>query len=302
MSGPSARIGPPTPIVPSREARVEAFRFLVLGEFRVEPRGGGKPVRLPASAATVLAYLLCAGRSVPWGVAAGTLWSGLPDAQARRCLSTALWRLRTALGDDGGECIVHRGGEVGIDLGAHRLDLAEFLDLTDASVREPFHALSFDDAARAERGTRLYRGDLLAGWDAPWIDLPRENARRRYHQVLETLARFHAYYGMYERALEAALRLLDEDPLREDVHRHVMRIHLEAGHRTLALRQFERCREALRSELGAEPEEETRRLAADARSSPPSPGPREREGGRLEDAVERLERCIDRLERLLSRR
>ncbi|NOY45065.1 MAG: hypothetical protein GXP50_06410 [Deltaproteobacteria bacterium] len=274
------------------------LRFFVLGELRVERVPGGQAVSLPTSAAAVLAYLLCAGRRVPRDTLAGTLWAGLPDARARRCLSTALWRLSGALG--GGECLVANRAEVAIDLHGHWFDLAEFLRLTEPTATQPFHSLSFDQATWAEAGLALHTGDLLAGWDAPWVDLERESVRRRRHATLEALTRFYAYYGMYERALAAALRLLDEDPLREDVHRHVMQIHLEAGRRGLALRQFERCRAALRDQLDATPDPETLRLAEQARLLAPSRPPVGSPDPRLASALDRLERCIDRLERLLK--
>ncbi len=274
------------------------LRFFVLGELRVNRAPGGQPVPLPASAAAVLAYLLCVRRTVPRDTLAGTLWAKLPDVRARRCLSTALWRLNQALGT--GACLVASRAEVGVDLDGHWLDLAEFLRLTGPVVAHPFHAVSFEQGTRAEAGLALYTGDLLAGWDAPWVDLERESARRRRHGTLETLTRFYAYYGMCERALAAALRLLDEDPLREDVHRHVMRIHLEAGRRGLAFLQFERCRDALHEQLDATPDHETLRLAEQARLPDPAHPPAGPDDSRLAATVDRLERCVDRLERLLK--
>ncbi|MDH5558371.1 MAG: tetratricopeptide repeat protein, partial [Alphaproteobacteria bacterium] len=49
----------------------------------------------------------------------------------------------------------------------------------------------------------------------------------------------------------------------------VMRIHLQQGERALALKQFEACREILMRELGVEPDEETARLAEEARKQAP---------------------------------
>jgi DNA-binding SARP family transcriptional activator len=51
--------------------------------------------------------------------------------------------------------------------------------------------------------------------------------------------------------------ILDEDPLREEIHRELMVLYWESGQRSLGLRQFEICRTALSEELGAPPMAET---------------------------------------------
>ena len=63
-------------------------------------------------------------------------------------------------------------------------------------------------------------------------------------------------------ALRCGQQILTLDPLREDVHRELIRLHLRRGHRALALHQYEQCRAVLDDELGVEPMEETRALCA----------------------------------------
>ncbi len=53
------------------------------------------------------------------------------------------------------------------------------------------------------------------------------------------------------------MRLLALDPLREDVHRLLMRLHARAGRRNAALRQYRACADALGRDLGVAPEDET---------------------------------------------
>jgi len=55
-------------------------------------------------------------------------------------------------------------------------------------------------------------------------------------------------------------RALEEDELREDIHRRIMRAYVEAGRRSDALAQYRHCREILIQELGVEPSQETQRL------------------------------------------
>jgi DNA-binding SARP family transcriptional activator len=52
------------------------------------------------------------------------------------------------------------------------------------------------------------------------------------------------------------------DPLREDTHRALMRLHSAQGQRALAMRQYEVCRDLLAGELGIVPLEETQTLYA----------------------------------------
>jgi DNA-binding SARP family transcriptional activator len=67
--------------------------------------------------------------------------------------------------------------------------------------------------------------------------------------------------------------LLADDPLQEQHHRDAMRLLAATGRREAALAQFERCRTALRAELGLAPMAETDALAAALRG-PASATPR----------------------------
>jgi len=63
--------------------------------------------------------------------------------------------------------------------------------------------------------------------------------------------------GDTERCVEMAARLLALEPLRESAYRIMMRAYAAQGRQTLALKQFETCRDILKRELGVEPEPET---------------------------------------------
>ncbi|MER9504754.1 bacterial transcriptional activator domain-containing protein [Mesorhizobium sp. M0579] len=63
----------------------------------------------------------------------------------------------------------------------------------------------------------------------------------------------------------SATRLLAMEPLREDIHRAVMRAYVAQGRVNLALKQYEHCRDALQRELKLQPEPETRHLHEEVR-------------------------------------
>ncbi|MES0070139.1 bacterial transcriptional activator domain-containing protein [Mesorhizobium sp. M0074] len=66
--------------------------------------------------------------------------------------------------------------------------------------------------------------------------------------------------------VRVATRLLAMEPLREDIHRTLMRAYVAQGRVNLALKQYESCRDALRRQLDLRPESETRKLYEDLRA------------------------------------
>src|SRR3546814_5636096 len=77
-------------------------------------------------------------------------------------------------------------------------------------------------------------------------------ARARYREQVEAiLARLLALQeqaGAQESAIRTARRILALDPLREDMHRWLMRAFAASGQRTSALAAYDACRSLLREE------------------------------------------------------
>ena len=78
-----------------------------------------------------------------------------------------------------------------------------------------------------------------------------------YCDALAGLMAAREALGEHEAALAVALRLLEQDPLREDAHRAAMRAYCRLGQRHAALAQYGRCQQMLQAELGVEPMAET---------------------------------------------
>jgi DNA-binding SARP family transcriptional activator len=74
--------------------------------------------------------------------------------------------------------------------------------------------------------------------------------------------RYYRHQRAYEESLARGQQILQLDPLREEIHRAVMRLYEESGQRALAVRQYEACRKILVTELGVPPMEETQVLYA----------------------------------------
>lgn len=106
-----------------------------------------------------------------------------------------------------------------------------------------------------------YRGELLPeDRYEDWVAARRETLSGLHLRVLLHLAGLLEERGQTEAAAERLSQALAVDPTQEEVQRRLMRLHATSGNRSQALRQYQACCEALRRELDAEPEEETRQL------------------------------------------
>jgi DNA-binding SARP family transcriptional activator len=91
--------------------------------------------------------------------------------------------------------------------------------------------------------------------------LPREELRMAYVDLLDRWSGVLAAAGRDSDCVEVGRLVLRQDPCREDVHRLIMRCQARFGRTSEALRQYERCRRALRETLGLEPSAPTQALA-----------------------------------------
>ncbi len=145
------------------------------------------------------------------------------------------------------------------------VDVHEFRALvTGKSIKTPAPEKRVQALTAA---VHLYQGDFLsgfylrdsAGFDE-WQFMEQEALRREYASALRQLVMLLEDRGDLETAIKFGQRWLAVDPLEEVVHRQLIRMYTAAGNRTIALRQYERCREILSKELGEDPEEETEEL------------------------------------------
>lgn len=214
-------------------------RLSLLGGFGVWTKSGAPELAHPTQ--RLLAFLALNDRPVGRLTLAGTLWPDSSEERATACLRSALWRLRRL----GLDLIVSQGSdlrlvtEVDVDItqlvtAAHRLEAGEVLDDLDG-LAEGFEQ------------------DLLPHWYDDWLVVWRERWRHLRLQALESLAPVLAAGGVYSRAVEAALAAVEAEPLRESAHRALMKVHLQQGNQSEALRQYDTYRRLLHVELGMEP-------------------------------------------------
>lgn len=228
----------------------------------------GKPLdRLPSrKVRDLLAYLLL-NRRTPRAreQMAALFWPELDGDKARHCLNTALWRLRGALNplEDRDHPYLRVDAQtIGFNTAStFRLDVAEFE--SRCTLAEQLGSEGQDQQmALYQQAVDLYGGDLLTDCYEDWCLVERERLQCLYLKALGQLLAHHMRRREHEAAIACAQRILTCDPLREKVHRDLIRLYLEQNQPAAALRQYHACAEMVRRELGADVTPETRTLLA----------------------------------------
>lgn len=184
-------------------------------------------------------------------------WEDSSTAQARTNLRKTLSRLRQTLPETLRPGL--RADVQGIMLapGVLATDVERFEQCALAHTPETL-----------EEAVALYRGDFLQGMAdcgplfEDWVRGQRQRLEEQLLQVLQRLLDHYMVTGAIDRAVQTALRLLARDPLQEDIHRQLIRLYLYQERLGAALAQYQRCRDVLAAELGAQPAPETEQLRA----------------------------------------
>lgn len=241
------------------------LRISLLGEVQVTHSRAAE-IRLTPILEGLLAYLLLyRQRCHPRERLIDLFWGEHDQDQARGCLSTALWRLRCLLEPTrrtrGAYLVTTAAGHVGFNCESNYwLDVAAFEQPLGQILSRSNPALESRDVPELEQALQFYTGDLLAGFYDDWVLRERERLRALHLHGLARLMQYHGCQHNYEKSLVYGQQILDCDPLREEIHRDMMRLYLTSGQRALAARQYELCAQVLSAELGIPPMEETQRL------------------------------------------
>jgi DNA-binding SARP family transcriptional activator len=231
--------------------RMTSLRLSFLGDPSISLNG--EAIRLkPRKTLALLAYLCLTGQRHSRDALAELLFPRLGRERARAGVRQCLSVLRRSLGVD----VIRSDGEtVWFDAG----------EGVWSDVREAMERATTLEAL--ERMEKLFRGDFLSGFflrDAPgfdsWQRSLEESFRSDHVAILKKLAEIHLGVKELGAAIETARRWSALDSTDEGAHRALMQAYALAGQRAEALREYERCRKILESEVGAAPDAETERL------------------------------------------
>ncbi|MFI6494371.1 BTAD domain-containing putative transcriptional regulator [Streptomyces sp. NPDC050564] len=185
------------------------------------------------------------------------LWPDLDRTAASNNLHQVMHAVRRALASTGarGDVVVLRDDMVllGAD-GGVRIDLDEL----DEAVRRASHGGGTADFRAAL--TLADPGLLPEDRYEPWAGEAAAALEVRRTTLMLGLAEALEHDHRTTEAVDVLQALVSRDPLHEPGHRALMRALADAGRRREALATYERLRDALRRDSGADPDPQTRRL------------------------------------------
>jgi DNA-binding SARP family transcriptional activator len=213
----------------------------------------------------ILCYLTLNRRTpVPRETLASLISGDCTAERSRKYLRQALWQLRSDL-SAGGKLGCARIVSVADGWAQLATDDRVWIDVAEFehAAGMPAHigrGPRSRDMKLLQKAVELYRGELLQGWYQEWCLSERERLKQIHLEILDELLIHIEGTRNVEAGVAYATLALRSDPARECTHRTLMRLYCLAGDRASAIHQYERCVEALRTELGMEPDDETRAL------------------------------------------
>ncbi len=208
-------------------------------------------------ARALLFYLVVTGQSHARDHLAALLWSESPDSNARHSLRTSLYHLRQTLHTQRiSESLVGDGDLVYFRLGNEACDILRFYQL-----------LTLGNESALAEAVSLYRGPFLQGFtlsDAPifeeWVRYEGTRLNHAYLNALHQLATWAESRQSWDEAIGFVQKIVQLDPLAEEVQRRLMGLYVRSGAIGLALRQYRQFETELGQELGVAPAPETQEL------------------------------------------
>jgi len=234
-------------------------------------------VRRPSSRAVALvAFLACrAGLPQPRQRIAGLFWPDSADAQALTNLRRELHHLRRVLAGEPSLAVTPRD-LCWRDTATCRVDVRAFG--TERAAALAAAAAGDDDGvlAHAIGAIAEYRGDLLPGVYDDWVLGDRAELERQCVDLCDLVCAAAARTGDLSRAVDAARRRVQLQPLEEAGYRTLMELQAGIGDRAGAISTYHHCASVLERELGVAPGPATgeifQRLMAHARPAAPHAG------------------------------
>jgi DNA-binding SARP family transcriptional activator/predicted ATPase len=247
-----------------------------------EVAAAGRPLALHHQKARALLYYLAAsGCPYTRDHLAALLWGEAPEGNARHSLRSSLYHLRQALHAQGaGEALAGEGELISLQCPDDGCDVFAFR-----------HLMAEGTGQALSRAIALYRGPFLQGFtvsDAPlfeeWQRFVRDELSQIYLTSLQRLASWAEQRQDWSQAIVYLQRIVQLDPLSEEMQQRLIRVFLRTGAIGQALRCYHEFESELKHELGLAPSAETQALFSTAlteRGGPAVQSERARRGSEL---------------------
>jgi two-component SAPR family response regulator len=282
------------------------LRIYLFGKFSIQQDSQELLVLEARKLQEFLGYLLLdAGRPHSRENLAGLFWGDSTTTQSKKNLRQVLWQIQSELeplrqkeappflevDNDWVQVQVHEGLWV---------DCFELEKAYRLCRNVPGEQISLETYSAMRMAVELYKGDLLEGCYQDWCIFERERLQNIYLDLLGRLIEYCLINGEYQAGIEYGKLVLTYDWTHETTYRQMMQLYYLLGDRSAALRQYNRCCEALQKEFEAAPSRLTTKLywqiRGDGGGPAPSPlasfGPTSNsitgEGYQVKETVERL--------------
>jgi DNA-binding SARP family transcriptional activator len=263
--------GVPTTAIVTHAYRPTAHpivRIHLLGAMRATSYLGDDVLPCAKKARATLGYLcLASGVRVPRARIASMLWDRVSAAQARTSFRQVVSDLTSALGALAAELV--STGRASIHLNTDMCWIDALALATSSS----------SDSTRTDLAV-LCQGELLEGLDevsgsfGQWVARERIRLKERLSGSLAAVLQQTDRPGCDPTQVAAlARRLISFDPTHQGASRALMRALVKLGERDQALREYERCREALAAAFRVRPALESERLYETIQARPPRKRP-----------------------------
>jgi predicted ATPase/DNA-binding SARP family transcriptional activator/DNA-binding CsgD family transcriptional regulator len=240
----------------------EAIRVKLLGGFSVSVGSRTVPHsewRLRKAAALVKLLAMAPGHRLHREQLMDLLWPESGRKAASNSLRKTLHAVRKTLDSAGGSGYLAGDGE--------SLVLCPYGELwvdVDAFERAAATARRSRGRAAYRAALELYTGELLPeDRYEGWAEGRREELRHLRLAMLVELAELYEAHGEVVAAVEPLQKVIADEPTNEEAHARLMRLYALTGREGDGLLQYERLRDALSGQLGAEPSTATKRLRED---------------------------------------
>lgn len=243
------------PRIAASVSKTPLIDFQLLGTFRGNRESGHSILPSSPKSRAALAYLAFHhDQTIPRRRIAGLLWDTVPDAQALHSLRQFLQDLNKALGRAAfAEVIEVKRNSVRLKAAMTRVDLS--------AVMRAGPDLPHLEVLDIERGALLEDCNGLSVSFDQWLITERERVSRRIQSIIQrALARVEQGCMPPQQRLDVCQQVLELEPTNEVASRTAMRALLELGNRSLALREYERLKNALRTMQDIQPSRETTAL------------------------------------------
>jgi two-component SAPR family response regulator len=218
----------------------------------------GQTIKFNSSkSAELFAFLLLsAGRYISKWSVMENIFRGMPRQNAETYLNTTVYKLRKALEPYGMKEVVDFSSE------SYKLEnkdiYIDFMDFENrVTILGTINELNLEDAVRLEQ---LFSGELFGDKDYFWALPYKERLFEMYWNFAKKLGIYHMENNNLIQALQIFKKLAVKNELDEEINCFLMQIYAAQKDRVLLIKQYERYKKSLHTELGISPGNDTTKL------------------------------------------